>query len=92
MNASKLYAVEYSLSQRDWRINTLEEVLKANYEYFLGQRVRYVFSGIEWADWILLGVCSSSEEASALVDKFERVREDYVRKLQEARDSCASEE
>ena len=92
MNASKLYAVEYSPSQRDWRINTLDKVLKANYEYFLGQRVRHVFPGVESADWILLGVCSSSEEANALVDRFEKIREDFVRKLQEARDSCASEE
>ena len=87
MDVSKLFAVEYDLSQRDWRIGTLDKVLQANYEYFFGRRARLPFPLSEPDDWILLGVCSSLEEADALAAKFKEIRDRFERDIQEARRS-----
>ena len=88
MDVSKLFAVEFNLSQQDWRIDTLDKVLQANYEYFLGRKkVRLPFPFSEPDDWILLGVCSSLEEANALAAKFKEIRDRLERDIQEARRS-----
>jgi hypothetical protein len=87
MDVSKLFAVEFNLRQRNWRIDTLDKVLQANYEYFLGRRPRLPFPLSEPDDWILLGVCSSLEEAEALAAKFEEIKDRLERDIQEARRS-----
>jgi hypothetical protein len=88
MDVSKLFAVEFNLRQQDWRIDTLDKVLQANYEYFLGRKkVRLPSPFSEPDDWILLGVCSSLEEANALAAKFEEIRDRLERDIQEARRS-----
>ena len=87
MDVSRLFAVEFNLSQQGWRIDTLDKVLQANYEYFLGRRPRLPFHFSEPDDWILLGVCSSLEEADALAAKFKEIRDRFERDIQEARRS-----
>ena len=72
MDASRLFTVEYSPRQGEWRIDPLNKTLKANYESFLrgeGQEgISIVAKGdfvgyVQPDDWMLLGVCSSSAEA-----------------------------
>ena len=70
MNTSELFAVEYNRDQREWRIDTLDKVLEANYERFLGKYPLMTPLPPFGTDWILLGVCASLEEANALADEF----------------------
>ena len=115
MDTSRLFTVEFSPRQQDWRIDALDQVLKANYQSFLGgggRRGGAIVVGKDEAivdinrkggaslirragvafvdesdDWMLLGVCSSQEEAKALASRFQEIRNRFERELQEARDS-----
>ena len=82
MDTSRLFAVEYSPRQRDWRIDTFDKVLEANYERFLG---KYPLTPpIFGADWILLGVCASLEEANDLANKFKEIKDGFERDMEGA--------
>jgi hypothetical protein len=82
MDTSELFAVEYNRDKREWRVDTLDKVLEANYKHFLGKHVlRPPSLGV---DWILLGVCASLEEANALANKFKEIKDKFDRDMEEA--------
>jgi hypothetical protein len=84
MDTSKLFAIEYSLRQQDWRIDRLDKLLQANYECFLGGKA---WDPFESDEWMLLGVCSSLEEANAVASEFQEIKDRFERDIQEARNS-----
>jgi hypothetical protein len=90
MNVSEIFTVEYNPKQREWRIITLDEVLKANYQDFLniaqGTPARPILER-EQPDWILLGVGSSKEEAEALIVKLEKIKDEFIQELHAVRQS-----
>ena len=52
MDTSKFFAVEYNPRLKDWRIDTLDEVLLANYDLFLRiLRVNYEYFLEEGKSW-----------------------------------------
>ena len=83
MDTSQLFAVEYNSKQQDWRIDTLDKVLKANYERFL-EESPLASSSFLRPDWILLGVCASLEDANALASKFKEIKDSFEQDLEEA--------
>ena len=98
MDASRLFTVEYSPRQGEWRIDPLNKTLKANYESFLLDRGtpsivatmdmdRGAITCVPPDDWMLLALCSSAEEAEALASRFQEIKDGLERELQEARDS-----
>ena len=95
MDTSRLFTVEYSPSQREWRTEPLNMTLKANYESFLrggeGRGVVLTPTGVGFVEsddyWMLLEVCSSLEEAKALASKFQEIKDRLERDVREARNS-----
>jgi hypothetical protein len=94
MHVSEIFAVEYSPRQTQWRIITLDQVLKGNYNDYLnalqGIPTRPTFDA-QQPDWILLGIGSSKEEAEALVDKLEGIKDAFVQELRAVRGSYAAQ-
>ena len=83
MDTSELFAVEYNSKQQDWRIDTLDKVLEANYERFL-EKSPLISSSFLGPDWILLGVCASLGEANTLASKFKEIKDRFEQDMEEA--------